>query len=66
MELRLKELRERRGITQIQLAELTKIGVQNIAKMEQGRSEFFRGKHIDIFCNVLNCNVDDLIKITRV
>ena len=66
MILKLKELRERNGLTQVQLSELTKIGVQNIAKMEQGRSEFFRRKHIDIFCSALNCSAGELIEAEKV
>lgn len=65
MKLRLKELRECKGLTQLQLSKLTFIGVQNIAKMEQGRSEFIRHRHIDALCSALNCNVDDLIKVER-
>lgn len=60
---RLKDVRESRGLTQEALAEITKISVQNIRKIEQGKSRGVRWITLILLCEILECGVCDLIVI---
>mgnify|MGYP003641078178 FL=1 len=66
MKLELKSLRNKRSLTQKQLAELCDISTQKISRLEQDRFEFLERDLIDALCAVLYCKVSDLIKIERV
>ena len=78
MQLNLKALRKRRGLTQSQLAKLCDdwlkanptdlqgCNLRKIQKLEQGYFKYLEFDLNDALCNVLNCNVDDLQKIKRV
>lgn len=66
MKLELKKLRNRRSLTQKQLAELCNISTQKISRLEQDRFEYLERDLIDALCAVLYCKVGDLIKIERV
>jgi DNA-binding Xre family transcriptional regulator len=76
MKLELKKLRNKRSLTQEQLARLcedwlisanskTRCTTQRISRLEQDKFEYLERHLIDALCSVLNCNIDDLIKITR-
>lgn len=76
MQLNLKALRKRRGLTQSQLAKLCDDWLENspaligcntrkIQKLEQDYFQYLERDLISALCNVLNCNVDDLIKVER-
>jgi DNA-binding Xre family transcriptional regulator len=77
MQLNLKRLRKERSLTQKELAkqcdawlkdnfaELGGCNLRKIQRLEQGYYKFLEFDLIDAFCNVLNCNADDLQKIRR-
>jgi transcriptional regulator with XRE-family HTH domain len=77
MQLNLKRLRKARSLTQRELAkqcdawlkdnfaELQGCNLRKIQRLEQGYYNFLEFDLIDAFCNVLNCNADDLQKIRR-
>jgi len=77
MQLNLKRLRKARSLTQRELAkqcdawlkdnfaELEGCNLRKIQRLEQGYYKFLEFDLIDAFCNVLNCNADDLQKIRR-
>ena len=77
MQLNLKRLRKARSLTQRELAEhctawlkanaanMDGCNLRKIQRLEQGYYNFLEFDLIDAFCNVLNCNADDLQKIRR-
>jgi DNA-binding Xre family transcriptional regulator len=77
MQLNLKKLRKARSLTQAQLAKLCddwvkeygglteSCNTRKIQKLEQDYFQLLDRDLVDALCSVLNCNIDDLIKITR-
>lgn len=74
MQLNLKRLRLARSLTQSQLAKLcddwvkeygASCNTRKIQKLEQDDFQLLDRTLLDALCSVLNCNIDDLIKITR-
>jgi transcriptional regulator with XRE-family HTH domain len=77
MQLNLKRLRKARSLTQLELAKqcdawLKEYGgltdscnTRKIQKLEQDYFQLLDRDLVDALCSVLNCNIDDLIKITR-
>ena len=77
MQLNLKKLRKARSLTQAQLARLCddwvkeysglteSCNTRKIQKLEQDYFQLLDRDLVDALCSVLNCNIDDLIKITR-
>jgi len=63
MKLNIKALRDRQDLTQTELARLCEMSVENLQKIEQGRSRFIRYEHIDRLCNALDCDVQELITV---
>ncbi|NJM68692.1 MAG: helix-turn-helix domain-containing protein [Acaryochloris sp. RU_4_1] len=59
--IKLKELREERGISQNQLARVTGMSPQNIQKIEQGRSKGIQFDTLEKFCQALNCEIEELL-----
>jgi DNA-binding Xre family transcriptional regulator len=66
MKLDLKSLRNKRSLTQKQLAELCNTSTQKISRLEQDRFEFIERDLIDALCAVLYCKIGDLIKVERI
>jgi DNA-binding Xre family transcriptional regulator len=66
MKLELKSLRNKRSLTQKQLAELCNTSTQKIARLEQDRFEYLERHLIDALCAALYCKIGDLIKVERV
>jgi DNA-binding Xre family transcriptional regulator len=78
MRLNLKALRKARSLTQSQLAKLCddwlkqysrltdSCNTRKIQKLEQDYFQLLDRDLISALCNVLNCNIDDLIKVERV
>ena len=57
----LQEVRKSRGISQNELARLTKMSPQNIQKIEQGEAKSLTFKTLAKFCQALNCQPGDLL-----
>ena len=60
---KLKEIREKRGLTQKELADLVEASKPHIAKLEDSDRRL-SDVWIEKFCNVLNCTPNDLFGIT--
>ena len=65
MKLNIKALRDRQNLTQTELARLCDMSVENLQKIEQGRSQLFRGEHFDLLCNALDCGIEELITVEK-
>ena len=61
VEIRLKDVRESRDLSQYDLAKLAGMSPQNIQKLEQGRAKGIQLDTLDTLCHVLNCEVHDLL-----
>lgn len=61
MKLRLRELREERGLTQAQLAEMAGIERSQLSKIERGK-EPANTRRLETFAKVLDVGVHDLIE----
>lgn len=61
VELRIKQVREARGLSQYELAQRTNMSPQNIQKLEQGRAKGIQLDTLDILCEALQCDVQDLL-----
>jgi putative transcriptional regulator len=57
----LQEVRKSKGLSQNDLARLTKMSPQNIQKIEQGESKSMTFKTLSKFCRVLECQPGDLL-----
>ncbi len=57
----LQEVRKSRGISQNELARLTKMSPQNIQKIEQGEAKSLTFKTLAKFCQALDCQPGDLL-----
>ena len=58
----LKILKER-GMTQLQLSEITGIRPSTICDICNNNCMFLKIENIDKICNKLNCNIEDFIEI---
>lgn len=65
MKLNIKTLRDRQNLTQTELARLCDMSVENLQKIEQGRSQLIRYEHIDRLCDALDCDVQELITVEK-
>ena len=61
IKIKLKEVRESKNISQYQLAQLSGMSPQNIQKLEQGRSKGIQFDTLDKLCNVLECDIQELL-----
>ncbi len=57
----LQEVRKSRGLSQNELARLTRMSPQNIQKIEQGEAKSMTFKTLTRFCQVLKCQPGDLL-----
>lgn len=58
---KIKEARHKKGITQEELAELSKMNLRTIQRIENEENSP-RGKSLKLICEVLDINIDDLFK----
>lgn len=63
---RIAQLRERTGLTQLELAQLLEVTESTIANYEKGRSGLEGIERTAKLCKIFNCNPEDLIKIEYV
>ncbi|MGZ0015472.1 helix-turn-helix domain-containing protein [Yeosuana sp. AK3] len=56
----ISETRKKRGITQEELAELSKVNLRTIQRIENNENEP-RGKTLNLICDVLNLKIEELL-----
>lgn len=61
VELRLKNVRESRELSQYELAQRAGMSPQNIQKLEQGRAKGIQLDTLDALCEALDCEIQDLL-----
>lgn len=61
VEVRLKQVRETRNLSQFELAQRAGMSPQTIQKLEQGRAKGIQLNTLDALCDALDCNVNDLL-----
>ncbi len=64
IEIRLRELRKARGLTQVQVAEETGIDQSQISRIESGETTGMDFSVMERLCTVLRCEPGDLLKRT--
>ena len=57
---KIKELRKKKGLSQEELAESSKVNLRTIQRIENNESEP-RGKTLNLICEVLNINAEDIL-----
>lgn len=63
MKIVLSVLLERKRMTQAELARLTHIRPSTVCDMYNNNCSFIKLEHIERICKVLNCRVEELIKL---
>ena len=58
---KIKEIRKRKGLSQEELAEASKVNLRTIQRIENNESEP-RGKTLNLICNVLDINTEELFE----
>lgn len=61
MEIRLKQVRETRALSQFELAQKAGMSPQNIQKLEQGRAKGIQLDTLDALCDALGCEIQELL-----
>ncbi|WP_439482718.1 helix-turn-helix domain-containing protein [Cyclobacterium plantarum] len=62
---KISETRKSKGLTQEELAELSKVNLRTIQRIENNESEP-RGKTLILICEVLDINIEDLINSKKI
>ncbi len=57
---KIKEVRKKKGLSQEELAEFAKVNLRTIQRIENNENEP-RGKTLNLICNVLDINVEDIL-----
>ena len=65
MKIRLSELLERKRMTQAELARLTHIRPSTVCDMYNNNCSFIKLEHIERICKVLDCEVEELITLSK-
>ena len=65
IEIRLRELRKVRGLTQVQVAEQTGIDQSQISRIESGETTGMDFSVMERLCTVLRCEPGDLLERVR-
>lgn len=61
MKVRLREVRMARGLSQNKLAQLVNMTLQNVQKIEYGKTKGLQYDSLNKLCEVLNCQPGDLL-----
>jgi putative transcriptional regulator len=61
VEIRLKQVRDAKGLTQFELAQKSGMSPQNIQKLEQGRAKGVQLDTLDALCDALDCEIQELL-----
>lgn len=64
IKLKLNELLELNNISQRELSRITGIRQATISDYVNNKQQFVKLSHLDSFCTVFNCDVNDIIKFT--
>lgn len=59
---KLKDVLESRNITRYKLSRITNIRYDTICNYCKGNVTLLNIEYLKIFCNVLNCNIEDIIE----
>lgn len=65
MEVRLKELRERKGLSQNGLARALEMSLANVQKIEYGKAKAIPLDTLEKLCLILDCEVGDLLVLVK-
>ena len=57
---KIKEVRKKKGLSQEELAESSKVNLRTIQRIENDENES-RGKTLSLICDVLDINTDDIL-----
>ena len=57
---KIKDIRKKKGFSQEELAELAKVNLRTIQRIENNESEP-RGKTLHLICEALNLNIEDIL-----
>ena len=57
---KIKDVRKKKGLSQEELAELAKINLRTIQRIENNENEP-RGKTLNLICQVLDLNTEDIL-----
>ncbi len=58
---KIKSIRKQKGLSQEELADLAKVNLRTIQRIENNESEP-RGKTLQLICDVLNVNIEDILE----
>ncbi|WP_339363722.1 helix-turn-helix domain-containing protein [Aliterella atlantica] len=61
MKVQLKQIRQSRGLSQNKLAQLVDMTLQNIQKIEYGKTKGLQYDALNKLCKALNCQPGDLL-----
>ena len=59
---KLKEVLDKKKITKYKLARITNIRYDTICNYCKGNVTLINVEYLKIFCNILNCNISDIIE----
>jgi putative transcriptional regulator len=65
VEVRLKKLREARGLSQNALARELEMSLANIQKIEYGKAKSIPLETLEKLCLVLDCEIGDLLVLVK-
>ena len=65
VKIKLKDLREAKGVTQREMAELLSTTETNYRRIEYQRIESMSYKNLDILCKFFNCTPNDILEFTN-
>lgn len=65
VKIRLKELRERKGLSQNALARQLEMSLNNIQKIEYGTAKSIPLETLERICLALDCEIGDLLVLVR-
>jgi len=63
--LRLRELRDAAGLTQVELAEKLGVSQKTVSRLESGTKPRADLDQLAAICRVLKCTMSDLVPITK-
>ena len=64
MKIRIKELRERKGLSQNKLAREMEMSLYGVQRYEYGKIHSFPLETLDKFCIILECTPGDIIQFS--
>ena len=62
---KLQEVLDKKNVTKYALAKLTNIRYDTICNYCKGNVTLINVEYLKIFCNVLECNIEDIIEYTN-